>query len=196
LNIAAADGRLETVRPTGLHKFFRPADAAWVSAADLCLGDELLGTDGPLVVRRKTRVPGLHRVYNLTVEGEHVYRVSDLGALVHNNGCGVQPYQVGNANDLRARSKVGDKTDIHHAGQSHPFEQLIPGYKRSDGPAIALPNDEHQLIPTLTGTTNLTARQVLAQDIRNLRNLTNAPNVSLQELISLNRFMYPEAFIK
>ena len=30
----------------------------------------------------------MHRVYNMTVEDEHVYRVSMLGALVHNEGCG------------------------------------------------------------------------------------------------------------
>ncbi|GAB4135590.1 MAG: hypothetical protein Tsb009_01980 [Planctomycetaceae bacterium] len=31
--------------------------------------------------------PCTHRVYNLTVEREHVYYVSHLGTLVHNNGC-------------------------------------------------------------------------------------------------------------
>jgi hypothetical protein len=30
-------------------------------------------------------LPGIHRVYNLTVEGEHVYYVGEYYALAHNN---------------------------------------------------------------------------------------------------------------
>lgn len=32
-------------------------------------------------------LPGVHRVYNCTVEGQHVYYVGELGALAHNVGC-------------------------------------------------------------------------------------------------------------
>jgi hypothetical protein len=30
------------------------------------------------------RIPGTHRVYNFTVQGEHLYRVAQAGVLVHN----------------------------------------------------------------------------------------------------------------
>jgi hypothetical protein len=33
------------------------------------------------------RVPGTYRVYNMTVEGQHVYYVSPLGLLAHNAWC-------------------------------------------------------------------------------------------------------------
>lgn len=41
--------------------------------------------DGCTVVS-STQIPGVHRVYNMTIEDEHVYRVARHGVLVHNNG--------------------------------------------------------------------------------------------------------------
>jgi hypothetical protein len=84
LTVADRHGHRETIRPTGCHRFFRAADDRWVSANSLRPNDRLQGQSGLLRVVAKDRVPGVHRVYNLTVEGEHVYRVSHLGALVHN----------------------------------------------------------------------------------------------------------------
>jgi hypothetical protein len=40
----------------------------------------------PTVLTTKC-VPGVHRVYNMTVEAEHVYHVSTLGVLAHNQDC-------------------------------------------------------------------------------------------------------------
>jgi hypothetical protein len=50
-------------------------------------GHQLAGQEGQLRVVANTRISGVHRVYNMTVEGEHVYYVSNSGALVHNT-CG------------------------------------------------------------------------------------------------------------
>jgi hypothetical protein len=55
---------------------------------------------GRLRVVANTRVAGVHRVYNMTVEGEHVYRVSCLGALTHNLNCKI--------------SKGKQRSDNHH----------------------------------------------------------------------------------
>jgi hypothetical protein len=109
---------------------------------------------------------------------------------------GVQAYEVGTADALQARSHVGDNISIHHVGQAHAMEQLVPGYSRPTGPAIALPTMEHLQIPSLRGTVSLSPRQVLARDIWNLRNYTNAPNSNLQQSIQLNKQMYPGAFGK
>jgi RHS repeat-associated protein len=108
----------------------------------------------------------------------------------------VTQYEVGTFNALRARSAVGDQLDIHHAVQSHPAGQVISNYGWANSPAIALPQAEHQLLPTFSGSFGGTARSLLANDIRNLRNYTNAPNNSLQKLIELNKLMYPEVFAK
>ncbi|RCS42324.1 hypothetical protein DTL42_19280 [Bremerella cremea] len=84
LTLVTPEGVTESVRPTGFHKVYRATDDRWVSVCELREGDELQGPNGPLWVQSLTKVPGVHRVYNMTVEGEHVYRVSTLGALVHN----------------------------------------------------------------------------------------------------------------
>jgi len=95
-----------------------------------------------------------------------------------------------------AGSEVGDGLDIHHVMQDHPARQLIPGATKGDGPSIALSAAEHRLIPNLKGDVTLTPRQLLARDAWNLRNLTNAPNRSIQELIDLNKAQYPGVLAK
>ena len=108
----------------------------------------------------------------------------------------VRAFEVGTADDLLARSIRGDKLDIHHVGQAHPLEQIIPGYNRATAPAIAVPQNPHRTIPTVRGPYTGTARDQLAKDIRDLRNYTDAPNSSLRELIDLNKQTYPNAFQK
>ena len=124
------------------------------------------------------------------------YGLMIYGGIQSVRTAGVQAYEVGTADALSARSVVGDALDIHHVGQAHPFEQLIPGYSRATGPVIALPEAEHALVPALRGTTTLTPRQALARNMWDLRNYTNAPNSSLEELIELNKQMYPGVFNK
>jgi hypothetical protein len=108
----------------------------------------------------------------------------------------VAKYGVGAFNDLKASSVVGDGLDIHHAVQAYPATQVIQGYDRLVAPSIAIPQAEHRLIPAITGEFSGTARDLLAKDILDLRNYTNAPTSSLQELIQLNKQMYPGAFSK
>jgi hypothetical protein len=97
---------------------------------------------------------------------------------------------------------VGKARDRRHGGTStareaaRPMEQVVPGYSRATGPSIALPDFEHQAIPTIRGSANMTPRDLLARDIRYLRQYTNAPNRKLIELIELNKTTYPKAFAK
>ena len=48
----------------------------------------------PLTIVARQPLPGTQRVYNLTVEGEHVYYVSELGLLAHNTCASTVPPQV------------------------------------------------------------------------------------------------------
>jgi len=125
----------------------------------------------------------------LLAEGESAARTG--GAVATNN---VQAYEVGSFKALQERSVVGDKLDLHHVGQAHAMEQVVPGYSRQTGPTIALPQWEHAAIPTLRGPVGLSPRSLLARDIWNLRQNTNAPNSALQQLIQMNKEMYPGAF--
>lgn len=81
------DGRTEKVRPTGAHKFYSDDRKNWLSAGDLQVGEYVKAVAGRVQVVSTRRLPGVERVYNLEVEGEHVYYVSRLGALAHNNNC-------------------------------------------------------------------------------------------------------------
>ncbi len=106
-------------------------------------------------------------------------------------------YEVGTADNLLSRSVKGDGLDIHHVSQSKPASQIITGYERSKAPAIALPLAEHKAIPTLKGTNTAgSARQQLAKDVKDLRKFTNAPNQSIQQVIDLNKKIFPLSFIK
>jgi hypothetical protein len=97
LTVEDCQGHREKIRPTGFHKFYRASDGQWLSAEDLEAGDQLQGQNGGLRVVANTRVSGVHRVYNMTVEGEHVYRVSSLGVLTHNLHCDGSVPKWGNA---------------------------------------------------------------------------------------------------
>jgi hypothetical protein len=91
LTVEDGRGRRERIRPTGLHKFFREPEGDWASAEELAPGQRLRGRSGPLTVVANARVAGVHRVYNMTVEDDHVFHVSALGALAHNNNCAQPP---------------------------------------------------------------------------------------------------------
>lgn len=127
LNVASEDGNTESIRSTGSHRFFRESDGSWVSAETLLPGDELQGADGTLNVAGIAKVPGLHTVFNMTVEGEHVYRVSALGALVHNN-CGdnlvTQISGVKGTTYFSAPTRVANATPEAYAGVRQASQYL------------------------------------------------------------------------
>jgi hypothetical protein len=130
LTVEAPDGRRETFRPTGSHKFYRETDNRWVSAHDLRRGDRLSGICGSLSVVASHRLRGIHRVYNLTVDGEHVYRVSLIGVLSHNNVC----------NDVLNESAdaIGNTTSrfrlTHDEALEAGLKWLGPGYREIGRP--------------------------------------------------------------
>jgi hypothetical protein len=89
LSVTDSHGESQTIRSTGVHKFYSVSRGDWISASELRPDERLSGVAGEVRVRSLCRLPGIHRVYNMTVEDEHVYRVSTLGVLVHNvQDCG------------------------------------------------------------------------------------------------------------
>jgi len=95
LTVEDREGRKQVLRPTGFHKFSRHGEKGWVSTCDLAIGDRLHGKDGPLRVIGNKRLPGVQRVYNMSIEKEHIYFVSALGLLTHNPGCAPTPGGTG-----------------------------------------------------------------------------------------------------
>jgi hypothetical protein len=106
----------------------------------------------------------------------------------------VAEYDVGSYKELKSRSVVGDQIEIHHVPQAHPAGQVVPGYDYVDAPSIALPTEEHGTIPTFKGSYDGSPQDLLDHDIENLRNLTNAPDESIDQLTSLIGRTYPGSF--
>jgi len=69
---------------TGSHPFWSVDRETWVSVLDLEIGETLKTLEGTTVVESRVRRPGSEPVYNIEVEGDHVYRVGESGVLVHN----------------------------------------------------------------------------------------------------------------
>ena len=70
---------------TDNHPFWAVDHDAFVPASELTVGDRLLTADGqqPAVIGKQKRT-SIEPVYNLEVDGEHVYFVGEDGILVHN----------------------------------------------------------------------------------------------------------------
>lgn len=108
-------------------------------------------------------------------------------------------WKVGSYKNLRG---VEAGLDAHHVGQKALMKRFVPGYNASTAPSILVPKLGHTVgkgvvSRSTSGLTN--ARQVLARDIFELRRVYGSqgiPNSSLQQLIQMNKQMYPEAFIK
>jgi hypothetical protein len=82
------------------------------------------------------------------------------------------------------------------------MRKLVPNYHGSNAPSILVPKIGHTVgsgVVSRNMTGYLSARDVLARDILELRRVYGGqgiPNSSLQELIRLNKNMYPNAFKK
>jgi hypothetical protein len=85
-------GKTETLGVTGYHRFY-DVNAGWVDVQSMYNGETVRGDHGDLTVVGLVRDPGTDRVYNMTVEADHVYYVGDLGALVHNS-CGYEEHHI------------------------------------------------------------------------------------------------------
>ncbi|MGD1318738.1 hypothetical protein [Chryseobacterium sp. 2R14A] len=108
-------------------------------------------------------------------------------------------WKVGAYNEIKGL-QIG--LDAHHAGQGALMKKLVEGYNYKTAPAILVPKLGHTIgtgvvSRSTSGFTN--ARQVLARDVFELRRVYGGrgiPNSALQELIQMNKTMYPGAFIK
>jgi hypothetical protein len=78
-------GRTETIHPTATHRFYSLDRGTWVTTDELTVNERLQGLTDDVRIVSITFIPGVHRVYNMTVEGEHVYRVSRFAVSAHNN---------------------------------------------------------------------------------------------------------------
>ena len=128
LTLRDAKGREEAVRPTGLHKFYSVTRGQWLSASELQLGERLDGLSGVVTVTGVRSIPGTHRVYNMTVQGQHFYRVANCGVLTHNAGCWEAASKVGAAAQQEVRlfkSFNALKNELGPAGEGQVWHHIV-----------------------------------------------------------------------
>lgn len=109
-------GRREQLKPTGFHKFYSETRHDWVSTKDIHDREVIRGRAGPLTIVACEKLPGTQRVYNLTVEGEHVYYVSELGLLAHNNCENVRVFRVEGPGNQALNVHANGNVDILRDG--------------------------------------------------------------------------------
>ena len=110
-------------------------------------------------------------------------------------------WKVGSYNKLAG---LESGLNAHHVGQKALMKRFVPNYNWRNAPSILVPESGHLTRSSLGIVSRSTkglsnARQVLARDIFELRRVYGGqgiPNSSLQQLIQLNKQMYPRAFIK
>jgi len=133
------DGTAETIRPTGAHLFYSHSRGQWLAASELQAGERLDGVSGPVAVVSTRRIPGTHRVYNFTVQGEHLYRVTQAGVLVHNNGCATaRASNAGRAGKQARLQELGADPNVSSADRGW-IQQEINSIERGQRTNIRVP---------------------------------------------------------
>lgn len=81
--------------------------------------------------------------------------------------------------------------DIHHVPQGKPAGQVIDDFEYGNAPAMAIPRSEHRRIPTQKGEYTGTAKDLVEQNLQELRVYTNAPEEQIQALEDLIKSTFP-----
>jgi Pretoxin HINT domain len=112
-----------SVVATAGHPFWSVADAAWVDAGDLSVGDAVLQADGATsVVTEVVEVSRPAVVHNLTVADLHTYFVvvGDAPTLVHNCSGSASPFSFQPSHAISGRpstNKVNEIADLMRSGE-------------------------------------------------------------------------------
>ena len=93
LTLTGSSGVTDNIGITGYHKVYSEA-RGWVNTCELGIGEQVRTAEGTATVAGLVQEAGSYRVYNMTVEADHVYYVGDLSALVHNSTCSGNVAQV------------------------------------------------------------------------------------------------------
>jgi hypothetical protein len=84
----SVQGQEKPIGVTGWHQLFSATRNDWVHVKDLVVGEILVTQSGSAEVKALERKPGRFTVFNLEVERDHNYFVSESSVLSHNAGCG------------------------------------------------------------------------------------------------------------
>jgi hypothetical protein len=211
------EGGGEPLIPTGNHRIWSEDRGAYVRADALAAGERVRTLSGVARLASVTLLPGDARVHNLEVHAAHVFRVGEVGLLVHNTYPETQSSssllpgegQVGTYDDLVAAGSKGDNITPHHIPSANAMSQR--GVAKGDGISMNMehpyPGTGGRHRRTLTygsqADVGLSPRDALAQGVKDARRIYQEDGLydanirgQLQEVIRQNRQSYPEIFAK
>jgi hypothetical protein len=133
-------GLTEPIGTTPNHRFWSADRQAFLPASDLQPHEQLLLADGTHATLARSELrPGRAQVFNLEVDQEHVYYVSQLATLVHN----AYPATTSNAPDVRILNPVTDPVPRVYK-QGHPGKPVVDHVRaRAAGGHPTDPNNLH-----------------------------------------------------
>ncbi|MEM1025990.1 MAG: Hint domain-containing protein [Myxococcota bacterium] len=120
----------EALRGTGAHPLYSLDRDDWVRIRDLLVGERLQTADGAVTVEALEKVRGVHRVYNLEVEGDHEYLVGEWGVRAHNNCFDVVRERMGLPKSARLTQDVDDV--FSRPSKNHGIDPKLAGERLHD----------------------------------------------------------------
>lgn len=151
------EGLDEPLRVTANHPFWSADREEFVHAVDLFPGEMLRSHDGrAMLLISLSPLPGVHRVYNVEVDGEHVYYVGSAGVLVHNM-CPVPPFSANERAIAVYLENLGRKV------RRNPLEGLAGAGRQGDALVDGVLHEFKTLAPAATSST---IRNVVNNSIR------------------------------
>jgi hypothetical protein len=117
------EGEERPIGVTGRHPFWSVDSSDWVPVSDLRIGERLRGLNGTPRVESLTLREEPEPIYNIEVNGDHVYRVGEQGLLVHNQsgpaaGCCSGLSNTGDLTPVTNVSVGGRNVPIYGTGQA------------------------------------------------------------------------------
>ncbi|MCP4549199.1 MAG: hypothetical protein GY835_22325, partial [bacterium] len=107
---------------TADHPVYSVTREAWVGAGKLLAGEEIWALGDTALVLEVDSKRGTYSVFNLEVEGEHVFFVSDLRVLSHNVSSSCPTNDIG---DRRAFEGINQRVKVPIERSDNTFDYLI-----------------------------------------------------------------------
>jgi hypothetical protein len=123
VKLAGLDDPLEV---TAGHPLWSLVRGRWVKAGELHAGELLATQYGSAAVEYLQVLAGEHRVYNLDIEADHRYLVTELGVVAHNAGpCDASVLQTGGRTlSPRTQKALADRFGAHPKRIGRALEEL------------------------------------------------------------------------
>ena len=168
-----------TLEVTPEHRFF--SNGEWTPIEELNVNDTLQLKDNSIVViENKIIFPTFVEVYNLEIEDNENYYVTEEGVLVHNGykkgSTPIKENEVTTYQDFFDRSVVGDELEGHEVLQNSWLKKhgVISGPRLAEeaskkNPVIALPHDVHVNVNQAQRSLDVTSQTALENINSNIK---------------------------